>query len=97
MSSTQYVDVERQLNNLEGELHPTNIEAIHDFINHQAAEGISEVQQERQIQSFKTLLKKFAPEGFRLRGASERELKELMARMNRSDYADATKHKFGRV
>jgi len=94
MSSTQYVDVERQLNNLEGELHPANIEAIHDFINHQAAEGISEVQQERQIQSFKTLLKKFAPEGFRLRGASERELKELMARMNRSDYADATKHKF---
>ena len=94
MSSTQYVNVPRSLQNLENEIHPDNIEAIREFVNHQAAEGISDTQQTRQIQSFKTMLKKFAPDGFRLRGATESELKAILAGLNRSDYADATKHKF---
>jgi len=95
MSTTRYVDVDRTLSKLENtEIHPENIEAIHEFINHQAAEGISDVQQERQIQSLKTLLKKFAPTNFRLKGASESELKTVLAKVNRSDYADSTKHKF---
>jgi integrase len=95
MSTTQYVDVQQSLQNLtETAVHPENIEAIRRFIDHCAAEGISDVQQERQIRAFKTLLTKFAPDNFRLRGASEDELKQLLARMNRSDYADATKHKF---
>lgn len=95
MSTQQYIDVDRTLRKLDDELdHQTNIQAIHDFINHCAAEGISEVQQVRHIQSLKTLLLKYAPEGFQLRGASERELKAILAKLNRSDYADATKQKF---
>ena len=95
MSSTHYVDVTRTLQNLEDtEIHPENVQAIREFVNHSAAEGISDVQQQRQIQSLKTLLEKFAPKNFRLRGADESELRKVMAGMNRSDYADATKHKF---
>lgn len=93
MTTTEYVDVERTLGLLEEEVKPANAQAIRDFVNHAAAEGISEVQQDRQVQSFKMLLTKFAPDGFELRGASEQELKTIMARLNRSDYAGATKHK----
>jgi len=94
MSSTQYVDVSRNLQNLKTAIHPENAEAVRRFIDHQAAEGISEVQQERQIQSLKTILTKFATDGFRLEGATEDELKTLLAKINRSDYADPTIHKF---
>jgi len=94
MSTTKYVDVQRELQNLEDDLHPENIKAIQHFVDHQAAEGISDVQQQRQIQALKTVLTKFAPEDFRLRGASEQELKTILAGLNRSDYADSTKHKF---
>lgn len=95
MSTKQYVDVERSLQKLENELDlQTNVQAINDFINHCAAEGISEVQQERHVQSLKTLIKRFAADGFELRGASEQELKGIMAKMNRSDYAASTKQKF---
>ncbi|UWG50152.1 XerD/XerC family integrase [Halalkaliarchaeum sp. AArc-CO] len=94
MSTTEHVNVERSLQNLEEEVHPENAEAVRRFIDHQAAEGISEVQQDRQVQSFKALLTKFAPDGFRLQGASEDELKTLLARLNRSDYAESTKIKF---
>jgi integrase len=94
MSTSQYVDVQRELQNLRENIHPENIEAIRYFVDHQAAEGISDVQQARQIQALKTLLKKFSPDGFRLRGATEDELKQILAGLNRSDYADATKHKF---
>lgn len=94
MSTNQYVDVSRKLQNLETQVHPENAEAVRRFINHQAAEGISEVQQDRQIQSLKAILTQFAPEGFRLEDASEDELKQVLADVNRSDYADATKHKF---
>ena len=95
MSTTQYIDVSRTLQNLEdSSIDPDNVQAIRDFVNHSAAEGISEVQQQRQIQSLKSLLKKFAPDDFQLRGASEKEIRNMMAEMNRSDYADATKHKY---
>jgi integrase/recombinase XerD len=93
MSSQKYVDVERELQNLENEVTQQNYRAIREFIDHAAAEGISEVQQTRQIQSLKCLLKNFAPDEFKLRGASEAELKQVMAGLNRSDYADSTKHK----
>ncbi|MFD1562266.1 tyrosine-type recombinase/integrase [Haloarchaeobius amylolyticus] len=94
MSTTNYVDVNHSLQNLRDAVHRENYQAIQEFIDHQAAEGISEVQQERQIQAFKTLLTKLASSDFRLRGATEAELKELLANVNRSSYADATKHKF---
>lgn len=88
-----YIDVERELQNLENEVDTDNFEAIRDFINHAAAEGISDTQQTRQIQSLKCLLKNFAPRGFKLRGATEAELKAVMAGLNRSSYAESTKHK----
>jgi integrase len=88
-----YVDVERELQNLENEVDTDNFEAIRDFINHAAAEGISDTQQTRQIQSLKCLLKNFAPEDFKLQGATEAELKAVMAGLNRSSYAESTKHK----
>jgi integrase len=94
MSTLEYVDVDRTLENLTDEIHPANEQAIHAYVDHCAAEGISEVQQVRQIQSLKTLLTRFSPDGFRLQDATEQELKAMLAGMNRSDYAEATKHKF---
>jgi integrase/recombinase XerD len=94
MTTTQYVDVNKTLQNLEQEACKDNVEAIKEFVNHCAAEGISEVQQDRLVWSWKTLLKKFAPDGFRMKGATEDELKKLMANVNRSEYAESTKIKF---
>jgi integrase len=94
MSSTQYINVEKALDRLQEEVTPANFEIIREFINHCAAEGIGETQQQRHIYSFKTLLTKFAPDGFRLKGATEDELKNIIASVNRSEYADATKRKF---
>jgi len=92
MSTTQNVNISRTIQNLkESSLHPENKQAIQDFINHCAAEGLSESRQVRHAQSLKTLLKKYGPEGFKLRGASEEELKTVMAGLNRSGYAEATK------
>jgi integrase/recombinase XerD len=56
MSSQKYVDVERELQNLENEVSQKNYRVIREFIDHAAAEGISETQQTRQIQSLKCLL-----------------------------------------
>lgn len=95
MSSTQYVDINRTLQNLkDSQIRPENVEAIRDFVNHCAAEGISEVRQARLTSALKSVLNNFAPEDFLLREASEQELKKLIAGLNRSDYADSTKHTF---
>ncbi|TQQ83004.1 integrase [Halonotius terrestris] len=94
MSTTQHVDVNRTLQNLEDEVENENVEAVNEFVDHCAAEGISEVQQDRLVWSWKTLLQKFAPDDFQMKGASKSELKKLMAEVNRSDYADSTKVKF---
>ena len=93
MSTTKYVDVEKALQNLEdSELQQENIEAIKDFINHCAAEGLSEVRQRRLITALKSIIQNCGPNGFQLRGASEEELKAAIANLNRSDYTDSTKH-----
>lgn len=92
MSTTQHVNVSRTLQNLENSgIKPRNVRAIRDFINHCAAEGISESRQQRHAQSLKSLLENYAPDDFGLRGASEQELKTVIAELNRSDYAEATK------
>lgn len=92
MSTTQYVDVSRTLQNLEeSTISPENVSAIHDFVNHCAAEGLSDSRQQRHAQGLKSLLQNFAPDGFQLRGATEQELKTVMADLNRSEYAEATK------
>lgn len=57
-----------------------------------AAEGISEVRQRRLITCLKSLVQKIAPSEFDLRDASEDELKTVIASLNRSDYAESTKH-----
>ncbi|MFB6188189.1 MAG: integrase, partial [Halobacteriaceae archaeon] len=94
MTTTEYINVSNALQNLEDEVSQENFEAVRDLINHAAAEGIGESQQQRYAYAWKTILNKFAPEDFRIRTASEEELKNVVAALNRSDYAEATKHKF---
>ena len=94
MSSTRYCNVQRTLKNLEdADITPENIDSIRKLIDHAAAEGIGDTQQTRLIQSLKMLLTKFAPEDFNLESATEDEIKTLVANLNRSDYAEATKAK----
>jgi len=94
MSTTEYIDIPRNLQNLENEVHTENSDAVRKLINHCAAEGIGKSQQQRYIYAWKTLLKKFAPNQFRIQEASKQELKDVVAQINRSSYAEPTKHKF---
>lgn len=94
MSTTEYINVNRSIQNLKEEVDQENFEAIRDFINHCAAEGIGDSQQQRHVYSLKTLLQKFTPKDFELRGAGEEELKLVLGEINRSSYAEATKAKF---
>jgi len=94
MSTTEYIDISRSLQNLENEVHKENADAVRKLINHCAAEGIGKSQQQRHIYAWKTLLKKFAPNEFKIEAASEQELKDVVAEINRSSYAEPTKHKF---
>ncbi len=94
MTTTEYINVPRSLQNLENDVHPENAVAVRELINHCAAEGIGDSQQQRIIYAWKTLLNKFTPENFRIENATEPELKETVANLNRSGYAEATKHKF---
>lgn len=93
MNSTKYISVSNALENLEDQVSTENYNTIRSFINEAAAEGIGDSQQERQIYALKTVLNKFAPECFTLDGASEQELKNIVAELNRSDYAESTKAK----
>lgn len=93
MSTKRHINVPQQLENLEdSELSQANAASIHEFIDHCAAEGLSEVRQSRLITALKSLALNFAPDGFQLKGATEQELKQMIAALNRSDYADSTKH-----
>jgi len=89
-----YDDVSRSLELLQEEVGPENFQALNDLINHCAAEGIGNSQQVRIIYAWKTLLTKFADPDFTIRDASKQELKNLVAEVNRSSYAEPTKHKF---
>jgi len=92
MSTNKYVDVSRTLQNLkDADISRDDREAIREFVDHCAAEGLSETRQQRHIQSLKSLMVNFAPGDFQLRDATESELKTVVASLNRSDYADATK------
>ncbi|MFP9061718.1 tyrosine-type recombinase/integrase [Natrialbaceae archaeon A-chndr2] len=94
MTTTEYINVPRSLQNLENEVRPENATAVQELIDHCAAEGIGDSQQQRIIYSWKTLLKKFTPDDFLIKEATESELKETVANLNRSSYAEPTKHKF---
>lgn len=92
MSSSQYVDVARAMENLVStSIKPENIREIQSFIDHCAAEGISDIRQERYVYCWKSLLLNYAPPEFRIEDASEDELKQMIAALNRSDYAEETK------
>jgi integrase len=93
MSTTEYINVPRSLENLEQEVSQENYRAIKEFINHCAAEGIGDSQQQRQVYALKTLLNKYTDPDFMLQDASEEELKDMIADLNRSDYAESTKAK----
>jgi len=68
MSTTQYINVNRSLQNLkDSDLPSENVDAIQEFINHCAAEGLSDSRQKRHIQSLKKIITKFAPKDFQLR------------------------------
>lgn len=93
MSSKRYINVSKQLENLkDSELSASNAEAISKFIDHCAAEGLSDVRQSRLITALKSLVLNFAPDEFELENASKGEIKAAVASLNRSDYADSTKH-----
>ena len=93
MSSTQHVDVERTLSNLpQTELAQRDVQAIKEFVNHCAAEGISEVRQDRLISALKNTVLQVAPDGFTLSGAPEQDLKQVVAALNRSDYKPSSLH-----
>lgn len=72
-------------------MQPANVQALREFTDHCAAQGISAVRQQRYLQAWKALIQKFAPDGFRLYDAPEHELKTIIAGLNRSDYADSSK------
>ncbi|MFB6292035.1 MAG: integrase, partial [Candidatus Nanohaloarchaea archaeon] len=62
MSTTQHIDVGKTIQNLEdSEISHENTAAIREFVNHCAAEGLSESRQVRHAQSLKSLVEKFAP------------------------------------
>lgn len=93
MSTTRYVNVDKALQNLENtDLHPKNVEAIREFINHCAAEGLSDVRQRRLITALKSMIQNCGHDEFQLKNATEKELKQMIATLNRSDYTDSTKH-----
>ena len=79
------------------ELSSKNKQAILEFIDHCAAEGLTRSQQRKHLYSFWAMLGKFAPEGFELRDAPEEHLKVIMAAIYRSDYAEWTKVMFGQT
>lgn len=91
MSSTAYVDINNYLQTLETEIDADNADAIHEFIDYCAAEGLTETRQQRNAQSLKMLIKKFAPDDFQLQDATEEEIRQVVAALHRSDYAASTK------
>ncbi len=79
------------------ELSSENKQAILEFIDHCAAEGLTRSQQRKHLYSFFTIFRKFAPEAFELRDAPEEEIKVIMAAIYRSEYAEWTKVMFGQT
>jgi integrase/recombinase XerD len=72
----------------------SNKELIFWMLNECAAEGVGEGQQLKYLFTLKALLKKFCPKDLDLRKAQEGQLKNIVAQINRSDYAESTKRAF---
>lgn len=76
------------------ELCDENRGAILDFIDECAAEGLGPARQVKYLFILRSIAVRFTPEGFLLCSASEKELKQLVATVNRSQYAESTKIDF---
>jgi len=75
-------------------LTPENKQAILEFIDECAAEGLSPARQRKYIYVLRAIAVRYTPEEFQLKDANEDELKRLVATINRSSYAEATKVDF---
>ncbi len=71
-----------------------NRDTILDFLNECAAEGLSPARQVKYLYTLKTIVTKLSPEGFSLKSATEAQLKEVVANINRSSYSEYTKVDF---
>ena len=71
-----------------------NRNAILSFLDECAVEGLSPVRQLKYIYMLKAIACRLAPSGFSLKNATEAELKQVLAAINRSSYADPTKVDF---
>lgn len=93
MTSTEHVNLDRYIQTFraEDEICEANQDTALLFVDTVAAEGISESQQRKYLFCMKTLLTKFAPDGFRLDDAEEQNLRQIMAAVHRSDYSDSVK------
>jgi len=85
--------LERQIELLKADrsISTENRDAISAFLDECAAEGLSAARQVKYVYMLRTIVKCFAPSGFRLTSATENELKSTVAQVNRSAYTEATK------
>lgn len=71
-----------------------NKQAVLEFSEECWAQGLSPARIKKYYDTFKSLLTKFVPDGFVLKEGTQQELKKVLARIVRSDYAARTKHDF---
>jgi len=71
-----------------------NREAILEFVDECAAEGLGPARQRKYVFILRTIAVRFTTGGFLLKSATEEELKQLVAAINRSSYSEATKVDF---
>ena len=71
-----------------------NRRAILEFIDECAAEGLGPARQVKYLFILRTIAVRLTPVGFLLRSATEKELKQLVATVNRSSYAESTQVDF---
>ena len=70
----------------------SNKKLLHDFLRECSAQGLSEQRLRKYVSSFYTIFK--LDPGFSLKTATEKDLKDLMVRVNNSHYAEWTKTDF---
>ena len=73
------------------EISRENRDAILSFLDECAAEGLSPIRQLKYIYMLKAIIVRFSPPGFYLPEATEAELKQVVAGINRSGYAEPIK------
>jgi len=92
----QHRILERRIAFVKGDkaLSEENRRAILEFIDECAAEGLGPARQVKYLFILRTIAVRLTPVGFLLRSATEKELKQLVATVNRSSYAESTQVDF---